>query len=217
VTLLAQAAAVAGKDLRIEARGHRIAGSVLPLAGSLLIVFALILGPDPERLAASAPGLAWLTLLFSAVLAIKRGHDAETEDGALEGLLLAPARRSAIFLGKTAALTVELLLLLVVLLIAAGLLVGWPGAGQRFVLVVVSLLGTAGLAAVGSLFGLMTEAAHARGATLPLLMLPVAVPVLVFAIKAAEGQAGTWIGLLVLFDAAILAVGALAARHVVED
>jgi heme exporter protein B len=217
VTLLGQAAAVAAKDLRIEARGRRIAGAVLPLAGSLLIVFALVLGPDPARLAVAAPGLAWLTLLFSAVLAIKRGYEAENEDGALEGMVVAPARRSAIFLGKAGALTVELLALQLVLIVAGAVLVGWPPSGDRFVVVVTCVFGTIGLAAVGALFGLMAEAAHARGATLPLLMLPVAVPVLVFATKAEEGRAGLWIALLLLFDAMILAIGVLAARHVVEN
>jgi heme exporter protein CcmB len=218
MTLLAQAAAVAAKDLRIEVRSHRIAGAVLPLGATLMIGFAVLTGPDGDQLAAAAPGLAWLTLLFSAMFAIQRGYDAENEDNALEGLLLAPARRSAIYLGKTAALFAELLILEAVLLGLAGLAVGWPDPPGWAMLALVCVLGTAGLSATGSLFGLMTEAAHAKGTALPLLMLPVAMPVLYFAVKAAEpGHAVVWLVALVVTDVVIVTVGALAAQHVVED
>ena len=213
MTLFTEATAVAAKDLRIEARGHRIAGSVLPLAGALIVAFAVVAAPDPARTAQTVPALGWITVVFATVLALKRAHDAESEDGALEGLLLAPVRRSAIYLGKVLALATELLVVQAALLAVAAVFAGPPSVAG----LAATILGTAGLAAVGALFGLMTESAHARGATLPLLMLPAAAPVPVFAIKAGEGHAGLWLPLLLLFDAVVLAVGALAARHVVED
>ena len=120
MTFLGQARSVAAKDLRIEVRGRYGIGVVLPFAATLLIAFGLSLGPGRTLLRDTAPGLLWLSMLFASVLAFRRSYESEGEDGALEGLLLSPVDKAAVFLGKAAAVAVQLVVLevLVVLLVA---------------------------------------------------------------------------------------------------
>ena len=222
--LLRQTAAVAAKDLRIEIRGRYALGAVLPFAGTLLIAFGLSLGPGRTLLQESAPGLLWLAVLFASVLSFRQAYQAETEDGALEGLLLSPVDRAAIFLGKAAAVVGELLVMeAVVVLMVAGLF-GLSLGREPLTLVASFVLGTIGLGAVGSLFGVMTESPRAREAVFPLLLLPLATPVLVAGVKATAlavagngGEAGSWLGLLVAFDLVFLAAGTLVFGYLLED
>src|SRR5438477_13071040 len=122
MTLVGQSVAVAAKDLRIEVRGRYALGSVLPFAGTLLVAFGLSLGPGRTLLAETAPGLLWLAVLFASVLSSRRAYEHEGEDGALEGLLLAPIDKAAVFLGKAAAVFAQLVVLeAVVVVLVTGL------------------------------------------------------------------------------------------------
>jgi len=221
--LARQTMAIAGKDLTIEIRGRYAVGAVLPFAATLLIAFGLSLGPGRTLLQTTAPGLLWLAVLFASVLAFRQSYQSEGEDGALEGLLLAPIDKAAVFLGKAAAVTVELLALeLAVVLMVAGLF-GLSLGSDPLVLATAFVLGTIGLAAVGSLFGVLSESPRAREAVFPLLVLPLATPILVAGVRATalatsgRGGAGSWLGLLLAFDAAFLAAGTLVFAHLLED
>ena len=224
MTFVRQARSVAAKDLRIEVRGRYGIGVVLPFAATLLIAFGLSLGPGRTLLRDTAPGLLWLAMLFASVLAFRRSYESEGEDGALEGLLLSPVDRAAVFLGKAAAVAVQLVVLevLVVLLVAG--LFGLSLAERPVQLAGALILGTVGLAAVGSLFGVLSESPRAREAVFPLLALPLATPVLVAGVKATElattgpgGEAMSWLGLLVAFDLVFLAAGTLVFGYLLED
>src|SRR5438128_9402338 len=111
MTLLADTLAVARKDLRIEVRGRYGLAAVLPFAVTLLIAFGLSLGPGRTLLQQTAPGLLWLAVLFASVLAFRQAYQSESEDGALEELLLSPVDKAAVFLGKALAAAGELLIL----------------------------------------------------------------------------------------------------------
>jgi heme exporter protein B len=224
VTLLRQALAIAAKDFRIEARGRYALGAVLPFAATLLMVFGLSLGPGRTLLQQTAPGLLWMAVLFASVLAFRQAYQSESEDGALEGLLLSPIDKAAVFLGKAAAVTGELFVLEVVVIALVAALFNLSVGQAPWVLMAAFGLGTVGLAAVGSLFGVMSESPRAREAVFPLLVFPVAIPVLVAGVKATElattgraGEAGQWLGLLVAFDVVVLAVGTLVFGHLLED
>jgi heme exporter protein B len=222
MNLLGQAAAVAAKDLRIEVRGRYGLGFVLPFAGTLLIAFGLSLGPGRALLQQTAPGLLWLAVLFAAVLSCRQAYDAETEDAALEGLALAPIDRASIFLGKAAAVILQLWLLEAAILLLVAVLFGLSLGAAPALLAGAFGLGTIGLAAVGTLFGLVTTSARAREAVFPLLVLPLAVPVLLGGVKATQaaasgGGAGSWLLLLLAFDAVFLAVGTLVFGFLMDD
>jgi heme exporter protein B len=224
VTLARQAWAIAGKDLRIEVRGRYALGAVLPFAATLLIAFGLSLGPGRTLLQQTAPGLLWLAVLFASVLAFRRSYESEGEDGALEGLLLAPIDKAAVFLGKAAAVLAQLLVLeAAVVLLVAGLF-GLSLGRDPVTLAAAFLLGTVGLAAVGSLFGVLAESPRAREAVFPLLVLPLATPVLVAGVRATAlatagrgGEAASWLGLLAAFDVVFVAAGTLVFAYLLED
>lgn len=222
--LLVESLAIAKKDLRIEVRGRYAVGTVLPFAGTLLIAFGLSLGPGRSLLQQTAPGLLWLAVLFAGLLAFRQAYQAEGEDGAMEGLLLAPIDKAAVFLGKAGAVAIELLVMEAVVVPVVTAMFGLSLGDAPFVLAGAFGLGTIGLAAVGALFGVLAESPRAREAVFPLLVLPLVTPVLVAGVKATElaatgrgGEAGSWLGLLVAFDLVVLGVGTLVFGHLLED
>src|SRR5712692_3216261 len=108
MTILAETLAVARKDVRIEMRGRYGLAAILPFAATLLVAFGLSLGPGRSLLQQTAPGLLWLAVLFASVLSFRRSYEQEGEDGALEGLLLAPIDKAAVFIGKGLAVVAQL-------------------------------------------------------------------------------------------------------------
>lgn len=223
MTLLRQAVTIAAKDLRVEVRGRHSLNGVLPFAGTVLVAFGLSLGPGRSLLRSTAPGLLWLAVLFASVLAVRQSFRSEGDDGALEGLVLAPVDKAAVFVGKTLAVVAELLALEAVVVVLVAVLFGLP-LGDPVRLAAALGLGTIGLAAVGSLFGVLEESAKAREAVFPLLVLPLCVPVLVAGVKATElaaaargGEALPWLGLLVAFDLVAVGAGTLVFGYLLED
>ena len=94
---------VAGKDLRIEARARVALWQVVPFAVLVLVLLAFAIGPDQSSLRHAAPGIFWVALLFSTVLAIQRSVAVESGEGTRDGLRLSGIDPAGIFLGKAAA------------------------------------------------------------------------------------------------------------------
>jgi heme exporter protein B len=216
--------AIAWKDVAVERRSKETLNALVFFALLLLFVFQFTLGGDRERLAAVLPGVLWLGFVLSALLALGRTFLVECEHDCGEGLLLAPGDKSAIYVGKLAGnlalmLVVEALMLaLFVVFFDIDLGRALPG------LLVVVLLGTLGLAAVGTLFAAMTANVRARELLFPVLLLPVQVPVLLATVKATEalllgeplGAVAHWVKMLVAADAVYVAVSVLTFDAVLE-
>ena len=207
---------VAGKDLRIELRSRVVLHQVLPFGVLVLLLFAFALGPERGALRQAAPGLFWLAVLFAGVLAVQRSVAVEAGEGTRDGLRLSGLDPAGIFLGKTAAVVVELLVLEAVL--AAGVLLFFgAGVHSAGLLVLASLTGTAGMAAIGTLYGSLSAGLRVRETLLPLLALPVLAPVLVAGTRAWQLGLGTgpsggseaWVAMLLAFAAVYLALGVL--------
>ena len=223
MTFLLHATTIARKDLRIEVRGRHALGMVLPFAAAMLVSFGFAFGPGREILQRTAPGLLWMALLFAGVVASRRAYQEEAEDGALEGLLLAPVDKAAVYVGKLAAIALQLLILAVAVLLLVVVLFDLA-SGSPLVLGGAFILGSVGLAAVGGLFGVVAEAARTREAVFPMLVLPLATPVLIAGVRAtdlavtgASGEALSWLGLLVAFDVVFVSVGVLVFGALMED
>jgi heme exporter protein B len=205
---------VAGKDLRIEARSRVALSQVAPFGIVALVLFAFALGPDRAVMAHGAPGLFWVAVLFCTVLAIQRSVSVDSVDGARDGLRLSGLDPAGQFLGKAAAVGVQLLALEVVLGVGVVLLYG-VRINEPWLIVVSCLLGTVGLAATGTLYGALSAGIRVRETLLPLLFLPIAAPVLLAgtriwqaALAGGVPSDGTqWLRLLVVFDAVYLALG----------
>jgi heme exporter protein B len=223
VTFLRQSLAIAGKDLRVEIRGRQALGTLLPFAATLLVAFGFAFGPGQAVLRRTAPGLLWVAVLFASVMAARRAYQAETEDGALEGLLLAPVDRAAVYVGKLGAIVIELLALVAVVCLLVVVLFDLTFTNPLALLTAFGL-GVVGLAAVGGLFGVVAEAARTREAVFPLLVLPLVTPVLIAGVRATDlaatggaSQAASWLGLLLAFDVAFVSLGLLVFGPLLED
>lgn len=221
--MLRDALVVAGKDLRIELRSRVGLNQVGPFALAVLLIFGLALGPDRAVLAPAAAGLFWVTVLFSSVLAIQRSYAIESGDATRDGLRLSGLDPAGIFLGKAGAVVVQLLVLEIVLAFGVALLYGAHLDGV-LVLVAACLAGTVGLAAVGTLYGVIASGLRTRETLLPLLFLPIVAPVLLAATKAwneglggTPGRAGSWLDLLVVFAVCYGAIGTVAFGSLLED
>ncbi len=211
-----EAGLVAGKDLRIEARSRVALSQILPFGLIVILLFAFALDPDRGILARVAPGLFWVAVLLAALMAIGRAFATEEQHNARDGLRLAGLDGAAIFLGKAAAIALELLALEVILGVGVVLLydVSVHGVG---VLVLTALAATIGLAATGTLYGVLSAGLRLRETLLPLLLLPVLAPVMLGATRAFEdglegapGDAWPWVALLGIFAVLYTGIGVLA-------
>jgi heme exporter protein B len=188
-------AALARKDLLLELRTRDTVPAMLLFVVGALVVFHFALPAGPSELAAA--GMLWIALLFTALLALVRAFVAEREDDLIDGLILAPCDRSAIWLGKTLSVLAFLLFAEAVALPAFALFyesVTWE-------LLAGVALANVGIAAVGTLLGAMAAAARARELLLPLLFLPVAIPLIVGGVGATlSDDPGRYLGFLGLYD-----------------
>lgn len=208
MSLLAQTLSVAAKDLRVEWRGRARAAAVLGFAGTVLLLFSFAASADAKTLASHAGGYFWLALLLGSVLSLADSFRVETEDDALDTLLLLPVDPRAIFLGKALARSAALALLALLLLPIAGVLYGVGIEGSVLHLLAFIVLGVAGLAAPGTLYAAMTSQVRGREVLLPLLLFPLVVPVVLAVVKGTAlalggdpmNQAPSWLGLLVVLD-----------------
>lgn len=205
---------VAGKDLRIEARSRVVLNQVAPFAVLVLVLFAFALGPDRAPMVRAAPGLFWVAVLFASVLAVQRSTTVESAEGTRDGLRLSGLDPAGVFLGKTAAVALQLLLLEVLLAVGVVVLFG-ASVRSAGTLVTASLAGTAGLAAAGTIYGALSAGLRVRETLLPLLLLPVAAPVLLAGTRSWQSALGTvsgsagdpWLRILLVFAAVYLALG----------
>ncbi len=225
---------VAAKDLRIEWRSRQVTNQVLPFAGLTLVLFAFALDRD-DITSRVAPGLFWLATTFSLIVLVQRSFVVETQDGALDTLRVAGVDPAGIYLGKSIALAVQLLVLEVLLVFGVIVFYASNIRPAGIVLVVTTaLLATCGLAFVGTLYGGLAAGAKGRETLLPLLLLPVVAPVLIGATRAFEAAFGTregngirtgldladgwpWVGLLAVFAAVFGAAGVLAFGPLLEE
>lgn len=205
------------KDWLIERRAKSSLNAVLFFALILLFLFQFALGPDRDRLQAALPGLLWLGFVLAGLLGLGRVFLVEYQNDCWEGLLLAPGDKSAIYLGKLASNLVLMTLVEAVILALFGLFYGIDLGRVLMPLSAVILLGTVGLAAVGTLFGAMTAQVRSRELLFPVLLLPIQVPVLLAAVSATQvvlageplSAAAPWLRLLAAADAIYLALGFL--------
>jgi heme exporter protein B len=179
---IADVAALARKDLLLELRSRDTVPALLLFVVSALVVFRFSLPADASDLAAS--GLLWIAVVFTALLALTRAFVAEREQRLLDGLVLAPCDRSAIWLGKGISVLAFLGLAEAIALPAFALFF----APVTWAMVAAFLLADLGIAAVGTLLAAMAAASRARELLLPLLFLPLAIPLVVGGVGASISE-----------------------------
>jgi heme exporter protein B len=222
----AQLRALIWKELLVELRAREtiMAGAVFALL--VLVVFSFAFDLRVENTAAVAPGVLWVTVTFAGVLSLGRSFARERDRRTLDGLLLAPVDRSALYLAKVFANLVSMLGVEVIAVPAFIALFNVPVDMGRLVLTL--LLGTLGLAGVGTLFSAVAAHTRAREILLPLLLFPIQVPVILATVKSTGGaihvpgidqpaDVGNWLGLLIGFDVLFLALSVLLFEYAIEE
>jgi heme exporter protein B len=216
---------LARKDLLLEVRSREVSLAMALFSAATLVLFHFAVSNSPGGIRpAVACGLLWTAALLASLLALARLLAPERDEGLLDALLLAPLDRTAIWLGKAAALLALLVVLDVFLLPLFWLLFldGERGAPSVATLAALLALADVGLAAVGALVATLASATRSRELLLPLLFLPVATPLVILATTASAaaargGSTGRYLALIAAYDLlfGVLAWGAF--EHVVTE
>ena len=215
--------AVVWKDLAAELRSHELLSAMLVFALLVILIFNFALELDAKTRANVTSGVLWVTFAFAGTLGLNRSMAMEKDRGCLDGLLLAPVDRSAIYFGKALGNLIFMLLVeMIVLPIYSALYninLFHPG------LLLVILLGSVGYVAVGTLLSSMAVQTRTRDILLPILLFPVAIPVFIAAVKASSGfllgvpmdEIWPWLNLLIVYDVIFTAVAFMVFDYVVEE
>jgi heme exporter protein B len=201
------------KDVTIEFRSFEILSTTLFFAVSCVLVFAFAFVRDGEVVADAAAGILWIAIAFAGTLALGRTFERERYAETVRALLLAPAPRSAIYLGKLLGIVLLLMAAEVVLVPLVALFFNAGLFARPLLLVGLLLSGTVGFASVGTLFAAMLVRSRTRDVMLPILLYPITVPVIIAGVRGTAALLGSppdeavavmWIGLLLAFDVVFL-------------
>lgn len=211
------------KDIRTELRTKEIFSSMAVFSLLVVMVFVFALPGKLKEAGDVAPGLLWVAFTFAGVLGLNRSFINEKDRGSLEGLLLAPAERSAIYYGK--ALGNFTFIIVVELLLAPVFSLLFNFSVLRVELLPVLLLGTVGFAEIGTLFAAMAVNTRAREVLLPVLFFPIMLPVIIAASQSTAAilsnrpfeEIGNALGLMFFFDLIFGVVPAMLFELVLEE
>ena len=200
------------KDILLEVRSRDLIISVLIFGLLVVVIFNFALHASPQQVSGLAPGVLWVTYAFAGTLAMNRVFMRDLEQGGLEGLLLTPVSRDAIFMGKALATFLFMLLVEAILLPVFAAFLGFSALSM--VLAATIILATLGFAVVGTLFSAIAVQTRSRELLLPVLFFPVILPVIIGAVQlttmAIEGkpevELSPWLPLLCIFDALFLVI-----------
>jgi heme exporter protein CcmB len=197
------------KDFAIEVKSREILYTTLFFAVSCVLVFAFALVREGRAIDDAASGILWIAIAFAGTLALGRTFERERYAETLRALLLAPAPRPAIYVGKLLGIVALLALAEAVLVPLVSLLFQAPLFTRPLLLVGLLLSGTIGFASVGTLFAAMLVRSRTRDVMLPILLYPITVPVIIAGARGTSALLQTvpdepavlmWIALLVCFD-----------------
>ncbi|MDE2900635.1 MAG: heme exporter protein CcmB [Chloroflexota bacterium] len=215
--------AVLWKDLLLESRTREIVTPIVVFSLLVIVIFSFVLDPNPRMVEAVAPGALWVAFTFAGMLGLNRTFALEKERGGMEGLLLSPVGRDALYAGKMLGAFLFMLLVEAIMLPAFSVVFNLPLLEPGLWLTIG--LATFGFATVGAAFSAMAVNTRAREILLPVLFFPVAAPVIIAAAEATRaiyaGDAfadyGNWIGLIAAFDVIFAVVAAATFEFIVSE
>ena len=216
-------AAIIWKDVLTEARSKEVVTAALAFAILTLVILNFAVNKDPSLTPVVAPGVLWVSFTFAGALALTRTFALEKDRGNVEGLLVAPAGRDAVYAGKMLGGLAFMLAAEAVLLPFFAVL--FDVSPFQPVLLLVAVLATIGFVAVGTLFSAIAVNTRSREIMLPMLFLPIVVPVVIAAVAATSGvldgkpwsEIDHWVQLIAAFDLLALVFSAFAFEHVIQE
>ncbi len=215
--------AIIWKDLAAELRSRELLSAMLVFALLVILIFNFSLELDAQARATVTAGVLWVTFAFAGTLGLNRSMAMEKDRGCLDGLLLAPVDRSAIYFGKAIGNLIFMLIVEAIVLPVYSVLYSVnlfiPG------LLLIILLGSIGYVAVGTLLSSMAIQTRTRDVLLPILLFPLIIPVLIAAVKGSTGflQAAAfadilpWLNLLIVYDVVFIAAAFMVYDYIVEE
>jgi heme exporter protein B len=215
--------AITWKDLAAEFRSRELFSAMLVFSLLVILIFNFALELDIRTRQSVTAGVLWVTFAFAGTLGLNRSMSTEKDQGSLDGLLLAPVDRSAIYFGKVFSnLTFMLIVEAIVLPVYSFL---YNVNLLRPGLLLILLLGSVGYIVVGTLLAAMAVQSRTREVLLPILLFPVVIPVLIAAVKASGGfltgdavvNIRPWINLLLVYDVIFTAIAFMVFDYVVEE
>ncbi len=215
--------AVVWKDLLAEFRSRELLGAMLVFALLVILIFNFALELDIRTRETVASGVLWVTFAFAGTLGLNRSMGVEKDRGCLDGLLLAPVDRSAIYFGKVLGNLIFMTIVEAIGLPTFSVLYNLNLINPGLIMVVI--LGSVGYAAVGTLLSSMAVQARTRDILLPILLFPVSIPLLLAAVKASNGflqalemaEIMPWLNILLVYDVIFVAVAFMLFDFVVEE
>jgi heme exporter protein B len=214
--------AIAAKDLLLEARGKRRANGAAVLALLIVVIFSFVFVRRVDEQAVIARGGLWIALVFATTLALSRGIAVEDDNAAIEGLMLAPVDRSAIYLGKVCSSAVFVTAIGWVTLVAVTVFLGTPFEPAVLVqLALVFPLAALGFSAAGVLLTALTLNSQVNESLLPVLLVPLVVPVILAGIELTSLAGGPfwlsdWFRILLVYDGTVIVTGWVSFEFVIE-
>jgi len=217
--------AIVWKDIRAEIRTKEIFSSMFIFSLLVLVIFNFsidLLEVNPLDI---AQGVLWIAFTFSGILGLNRSFLFEKENDCLQGLMLTPVDRSAIYFGKMLG---NLIFMLIMEAIAVPIFVVLFNIGiydKIISLAIVIILGTLGFVTVGTLFSAMSVNIKAREVMLPILLFPIVVPVIIASVKSTGAiltgkpfdDIISWLKLIAVFDVVFLVVSFLSFEYIIEE
>jgi heme exporter protein CcmB len=197
------------KDVAIELRSYEILSTTLFFAVACVAIFSFAFVKEGQAAEDAAAGILWIAIAFSGTLALGRTFERERYGETLKALLLAPAPRPAIYLGKLLGIVALMFATEVLLVPMVAFLFNAALFGRPLLMTLLLLLGTTGYAAVGTLFAAMLVRARTRDVLLPILLYPITIPVIIAGVRGTsalleptpdEALVVLWISLLAFFD-----------------
>lgn len=215
--------AVVWKDLAAELRSRELIGAMLVFALLVVLIFNFALELDRTAREAATSGVLWVTFSFAGTLGLNRSMAMEKDRGCLDGLLLAPVDRTALYFGKALSNLAFMIMVEAIVLPVYSFLYGLNLFAPGFLAVV--LLGSVGYVAVGTLLSAMAVQARTRDILLPILLFPVMVPLLLAVVRASnaflQGLGSSeilpWLRILIATDMIYIAVAFMVFDYVVEE
>jgi heme exporter protein B len=214
--------ALVWRDLLAEYRSREVLGGGTVFALLTLVVFNFAIDLRLENAAEVAPGILWIGFAFAGMLSFGRSFANERERGTLDGLLLAPVDRGAIYLAR--AITNTILMGVVELVSLPAFVALYNVRAAWGDLLLTTALGTIGFTGAGTLVAAIAANTRAREIMLPLLLLPLTVPVLIASVKATAEALGAqaaeplpWLQLLLGFDVIVVAASFLVFEYILDD
>jgi heme exporter protein B len=224
MTYLRKVLAIVAKDVVAELRTREMLSSMFVFSLLVILIFNFAFDLRAENQKTLAPGVLWVAIAFAGMLGLSRSFIMEKDRGSMEGLLLTPVDRSAIFLGKMSGnvlfITVVEIVILPIFMVLFNL-----SAGIIPLVAGVMVMGTIGFAGVGTLFSAMAVHTRAREVLLPILLFPVVIPLMLAAVKLTSAildrlpfaDVQNWFSLLVAFDLIFMALSFILFDYVMEE